>query len=36
MTYIVKVDIDTAVVGEYEVSYSVCTLYRLGIVVEGA
>ena len=34
-TYIVEVDVDTAIMGEYEVSYSVCTLYRLGIIVEG-
>lgn len=32
---IVEVDVDTAIMGEYEVSYSVCTLYRLGIIVEG-
>lgn len=34
-TYIVEVDIDAAVMREYEVSDSIRPLYRLGVIVEG-
>lgn len=33
-TYIVEVDVDTAVVGENEVADGVCALDGLGVVVE--
>lgn len=34
-TYIVEVDIDAAVMREYEVPDGICPLYRLGVIVEG-
>ena len=34
-TYVVEVDVYTAIMREYKVSDSVCPLYRLGVIVKG-
>ena len=32
--YIIEVDVYATIVREYKVSYRICTLYRLGVIVE--
>ena len=34
-TYIIEVDVYTAIMSEYKVADSVSSLYRLGVIVEG-
>lgn len=34
-THIVEVDVYTAIMREYEISNSICPLYRLGVIVKG-